>query len=144
MGVVGAFEVSLAHFFVFRLHAEIVFDLCLQHIEKLSAVLRPVAEKLCAHIEVASLSLLVFIQVELVKEDRLVLVKDVPAYAGIICDQHPAAHQHLVYGHLAERDQMDTALLSAEVFYIVLEFRVKIKIYLQIVFFQDIRETPGI
>ena len=54
------------------------------------------------HINVAAVSLIVLIKVKLIKQSRFVLVKHIPADAGIICDQHTAFHQHLVYGCIPE------------------------------------------
>ena len=144
MSVIRTSEVSLSHGLVFRFHVEIIFDLFFQFIQKLIAVLCPVAEEFGPHVQVAALGFFVFIKIELVEKDGLVLIEDVPADAGIICDQHPAAHQHFIYRDFAEGDQMDPAAFGPEGVHIFLELRVKIKIHLQIVFLQNIQEASGI
>ena len=67
-----------------------------------------------------------------------------PAYAGIVCDQHSAAHQHFIYSHFTKGDQMDAVAFGLELIGIFLEFCVKIEINLQIIFFQDVCKPPGI
>ena len=123
---------------------EIIFDLFFQFIQKLIAVLCPVAEEFGAHVQVAALGFFVFIKIKLIEKDRLVLIENVPADAGVICDQHPAAHQHLIHRDFAEGDQMDPAAFGPEGVRVFLELRVKIKINLKIVFFQNVQEAPGI
>ena len=114
--VLLVFEIKVKppQLFMLWLHLKVVFDLFLQKRQKLFLIFRPVSKKLRTHIQIAAVCFFVFVQIELIEDSRFILIKDVPADAGIVCDQHTAAHQHFVDCRFSKGNQMDPFAFGLE------------------------------
>ena len=112
--------------------------------QKLLLIFGTVSEKVGFHIQITSMSFFIFIQVKLIEDGRFILIENIPAYAGVVGDQHAAPHQHFVDCSFSKRNQMDPWAFGLELIGVFLEFSMKIEIYLQIIFFQQISQLSGI
>ena len=113
-------------------------------IKQFSGSFSTVAKQIFAHINVASVCLVILVKVKLIKQSRFVLIKHVPADTGIIRNQHAAFHQHLIYGCIAKGEHMNPIAGCMEGFKVTLEFGMQIKINLQVMLFQYFIEMRGV
>ena len=111
-------EVFLLHFFVFGLHTEIVLNCFFQGIQQLIKCFGTITKEVCLHIDITSMRFIVFVQIKLVKQSRLVLVQDIPGDTGIIRDQHFALHKQFIYRCVTERFQVNTVLQCGKILYV--------------------------
>ena len=61
-------------------------DTFFQAIQKLRFGFGSVTKQFRMHIQIAAMSLIVFVQIKLVKQNRLILIQNIPGYAGVIRD----------------------------------------------------------
>ena len=70
-------EIFLLHLFIFWFHAEAILDCFFQRIQQLIKSFGTVTKEVCLHVNVAAMCFIVFVQIKLVKQSRLVLVQDI-------------------------------------------------------------------
>ena len=92
------------------------------------------------HVYIASVCCLVGIRIKLIKNNRLVQIRRIPAYTGIIGYQHGALHDQFIKRSGSKRNQMDLSAVRVKILYKFPEFGMNIKNQFSVGFLQKREE----